>query len=149
MCLTLVIIEEKRLGVYMNRGNVSFRLYCEDEYVDKSGLISLVNRAIETKSKLICVSRPRRFGKSTAAQMLCAYYDRPCDSQKLFDDLEIARNPQINGDYKKYLNSFNVVSLNSRDDVLTLLVHYGYFSYNYEKGTIRIPNEEIHTEFNE
>ncbi|MEZ3486531.1 MAG: AAA family ATPase [Lachnospiraceae bacterium] len=39
---------------------------------------------------MTCVSRPRRSGKSYAAKMLCAYYDRSCDSSALFDDLEIA-----------------------------------------------------------
>ena len=52
--------------------------------------IDLVNQTIGTRGKLTCISRPRRFGKSYAAQMLCAYYDCSCDSRGLFDDKEIA-----------------------------------------------------------
>lgn len=78
------------MGIYINPGNEGFRTCRRTEYVDKSGLIAEVNQTIDTKQKLTCVSRPRRFGKSTAAQMLCAYYDQSCDSSELFDDLWIA-----------------------------------------------------------
>lgn len=72
------------MGIYLNPGNSGFQEIRNGRYVDKPGLISLVNRTIGTKQKLICISRPRRFGKSYAAQMLCAYYDRTCDSAGLF-----------------------------------------------------------------
>lgn len=75
--------------------------------MDKTGLIGMVNRTIDTAQKLTCISRPRRFGKSFAAQMLCAYYDRSCDSAALFDDLEIAQS----GEYRKYLNQYDVIYL--------------------------------------
>ena len=45
-------------------------------YVDKTMLIDFINKTLGTKEKLTCVSRPRRFGKSFATQMLCAYYDK-------------------------------------------------------------------------
>lgn len=83
----------------------------KNEYVDKTGLISLINDSIETNRKLTCVSRPRRFGKSTAAKMLCAYYDCSCDSSILFDDLEIALKPGLNANYKAHLNNYNVLFL--------------------------------------
>jgi len=35
----------------------------------------------------------------------------------------------------------------SSDDVLTLLIHLGYLSYNFEAKTARIPNEEVKSEF--
>ena len=76
-------------------------------YVDKSGLISFINKTLGTSAKLTCVSRPRRFGKSYAAQMLCAYYDKSCASEELFDDLEIAKDAS----YKKHLNQYDVVYL--------------------------------------
>ncbi len=57
--------------------------------------------------KLTCVSRPRRFGKSFAAKMLCAYYDCSCDSHALFDDKEIAQTVG----YLTHLNQYHVVSL--------------------------------------
>lgn len=62
-------------------------------------MIGVVNDALDSPMNLICVSRPRRFGKSYAAQMLCAYYDRTVDSHALFDGLAISRT----ADYERYL----------------------------------------------
>lgn len=99
------------MGIYLNPGNSGFQEIRNGRYVDKSGLISLVNRTIGTKQKLICISRPRRFGKSYAAQMLCAYYDRTCDSSGLFCDLSIALDEKLNGSYQKHLNKYDVIYL--------------------------------------
>ena len=99
--------------------------------MDKSGLIGLINDIIGTKQKLTCIGRPRRFGKSYAAQMLCAYYDKTCDSSALFDDLEIAVNPKINGSYQQHLNKYDVIYLDmtavigaadGKDDVVPFVV---------------------------
>lgn len=95
------------MGIYLNPGNSSFQEIRNDLYVDKSGLIALINRTINTPQKLTCISRPRRFGKSYVAKMLCAYYDKTCDSARLFDDLLIAANPH----YKKHLNQYNIIYL--------------------------------------
>ncbi len=99
------------MGTYLNPGNYAFTGIRNDIYVDKSGLIRLVNETIETPRRLTCVSRPRRFGKSFAAQMLCAYYDRCCDSSALFDDLEIAADPEYADSYRKHLNQYDVIYL--------------------------------------
>ena len=99
------------MGIYLNPGNSGFQEIRNGRYVDKSGLISLVNRAIGTKQKLTCISRPRRFGKSFAAQMLCAYYDRTCDSSGLFCDLAIATDEKLNDSYQKHLNKYDVIYL--------------------------------------
>ncbi|MCM1188214.1 MAG: ATP-binding protein [bacterium] len=99
------------MGIYLNPGNSGFQEIRNSRYVDKSGMIRLVNQVIGTKQKLICVSRPRRFGKSFAAQMLCAYYDRSCDSSALFDDLAIATDKNLNGSYLQHLNKYDVIYL--------------------------------------
>ena len=95
------------MGVYLNPGNAGFKSARAGKYVDKSGMIAVVNETIDKKEKLSCISRARRFGKSMAAQMLCAYYDRSVDSSDLFDDLEIAKDPS----YKEHLNKYNVIYL--------------------------------------
>ena len=97
------------MGTYLNPGNSGFEKIRNSIYVDKSGLIEAINRTIGTMQKLTCISRPRRFGKSFAAQMLCAYYDKTCDSAVLFDDLEIAEVP--GGSYRKHLNQYDVIYL--------------------------------------
>ena len=72
-------------GRYVNPGNKAFQLISNSNYVDKTMLIDLLNARIGTTDRLVCISRPRRFGKSFAAQMLCAYYDCSCDSHSLCD----------------------------------------------------------------
>lgn len=95
------------MGILINPGHAGFATIRASTYVDKSGLIAEMNRTLGTTEKLTCVSRPRRFGKSFAAKMLCAYYDATCDSHVLFDDLAIARDPS----YERHLNAYNVLYL--------------------------------------
>ena len=99
------------MGIYLNPGNQGFRVIRNGKYIDKSGLIGMVNRTIGLPKKLSCVSRPRRFGKSYAAQMLCAYYSVGCNSAPLFDDLEIAKDET----YRAHLNQYNVLVLDIAD----------------------------------
>lgn len=99
--------EAVQMSLYLNPGSEGFEEVLRTEYVDKTGLIGLTNRTIGTKQKLVCVSRPRRFGKSFAAQMLSAYYDRSCDSHALFDGLMVSQLP----DYEMRINQFNVIYL--------------------------------------
>ncbi|MCM1026580.1 MAG: ATP-binding protein [Roseburia sp.] len=95
------------MGTYLNPGNSGFKGIRNDIYVDKSGLIGLINQTIDTPRRLTCISRPRRFGKSFAAKMLCAYYDRTCDSARLFEDLAISGDER----YSDYLNRYDVIYL--------------------------------------
>ena len=77
-------------GIYINKGDEGFRSSRNSEYVDKSGLIAIVNSTLDTEQRFSCVTRSRRFGKTMAAKMLQAYYDKSCDSRSLFADSEIA-----------------------------------------------------------
>ena len=95
------------MGTYINKGNMAFREARNSEYIDKSGLIAVINGTIGSRRKFSCVSRSRRFGKSMAAEMLCAYYDQSCDSRELFADLEIARDPS----FEQHLNKYPVIYL--------------------------------------
>ena len=95
------------MGTYLNPGNSGFAEMLKSDYVDKTGLISLINGTIGTKKKLTCISRPRRFGKSYAAQMLCAYYDKTCDSHELFSEYTIAEDKS----YEKHINKYDVIYL--------------------------------------
>lgn len=77
-------------------------------YVDKTGLIACTNELLNTKEKYICVSRPRRFGKSMALEMLAAYYSSGCDSRELFTGFRIESDES----FPKYLNRYDVIYLN-------------------------------------
>ncbi|MCI9356368.1 MAG: AAA family ATPase [Lachnospiraceae bacterium] len=97
------------MGIYLNPGNDGFARAVRSEiYVDKTGLISCANRYMNTEQQYICVSRPRRFGKSMAVQMLAAYYSCGCDSGELFSGLEIENAPS----FLEHLNRHQVILLN-------------------------------------
>jgi len=93
------------MGVYINRGNEAFREVRNSEYVDKSGLVCVINSTLFTERRFTCVSRCRRFGKSMAAKMLAAYYDCSCDSRALFADLKIAHDAS----FDQHLNRYPVI----------------------------------------
>lgn len=95
------------MGMYLNPGNSGFKRILKDYYVDKTGMIELINNRIDSMANLICISRPRRFGKSYAARMLCAYYDCTCKSNNLFKNFEIS----VSDDYNEHLNQYNVIYL--------------------------------------
>jgi len=101
------------MGTYINIGNVGFQRARNSEYVDKSGLISVVNKTLFTEHCFSCITRSRRFGKSMAAKMLCAYYDQSCDSRSLFTDLKIASDPS----FEEHLNKYPVIYLDLSDFV--------------------------------
>ncbi len=78
--------------MYINDGKLNFQNILLSEYIDKSSLISYTNKSLNSPStKFLCVSRPRRFGKSYTANMLAAYYSKGCDSHDLFSKLEISK----------------------------------------------------------
>jgi hypothetical protein len=96
------------MGIYLNPGNVGFqKTLSADIYVDKSMLISKLNKFIDKSNQYICVSRPRRFGKTIATNMLCAYYSKGCDSRELFAKLKISKAKN----YEKYLNKLNFIKI--------------------------------------
>ncbi len=97
------------MGIYLNPGNKGFWEAIRSKiYIDKTNLIACTNERINTKEKYICVSRPRRFGKSMALEMLAAYYSRGCESGELFAGRKIAQD----GNFQKYLNQYDVIYLN-------------------------------------
>ena len=100
------------MGSYLNPGNFSFRGSLRSKiYVDKSELIVKTNDALCTEQKYICVSRPRRFGKSMAANMLAAYYDRSENTEELFHNLAISKDKS----YKENLNQYDVIKINMQE----------------------------------
>ena len=96
------------MGIYVNPGDKEYTLAVNDDiYIDKTDLIRHTNDRLGKASRYLCVSRPRRFGKSMAADMLCAYYSRGCDSARLFAGRKIEEVPS----YTQHLNQHNVIRL--------------------------------------
>lgn len=98
------------MGIYLNPNNIDFynAVNHSQIYVDKTDLIKYTNNVLFGEQKFICVSRPRRFGKSMAANMLTAYYSKGCDSREMFSNLKISKSET----FEKHLNKYNVIHIN-------------------------------------
>jgi hypothetical protein len=96
------------MGIYLNPGNERFQSVLRSEiYIDKTGMLEYTNKVMETEQRYLCVSRPRRFGKSITADMIAAYYGKDCDSKVLFQNLKIS---QVSG-YEEHLNKYYVIQV--------------------------------------
>lgn len=94
------------MGRFVNPDNSAFQVALNSRiYMDKTGLIEYTNSVLDTTNAYICNSRPRRFGKSYAANMLAAYYSKGADSEQMFSGLQISRET----DFKKHLNKYDVI----------------------------------------
>ena len=97
------------MGIFLNPDNTNFQKALNSKiYVDKTEMIRLTNEIINTEQQYVCISRPRRFGKSMAANMLVAYYSRGCDSRELFKNYKIANDAS----FEQHLNQYNVIHIN-------------------------------------
>lgn len=96
------------MGIYLNSSS-PYSLY-KSEYtrpyfVDKSKLLRELMPLVEQGNAHVCITRPRRFGKTVMANMIGAFFSKGADSSDIFDTLQIARDK----DYRKYLNQYNVI----------------------------------------
>lgn len=99
------------MGIYLNPGNDTFSVISHSKmYIDKTGIINFTNNYIGEIRPYIASSRPRRFGKTIAAETLAAYYSKGCDSRELFHGLKISQLAS----FEKYLNKFDVILMDLR-----------------------------------
>lgn len=124
------------MGIYINKGNEGFRRALNGEYVDKTGMIDIINKTLDTERSLTCVTRSRRFGKTMAIDMLRAYYDKSCDSRSLFEGLMAARCET----FDQHLNRYPVLNLDITDFVTR---------YNYDKAIVKYIQRNIMNELYE
>lgn len=112
------------MGIYLNPKKSAFQKALNSQiYVDKSELIAYTNKVLDSEQQYVCVSRPRRFGKSMAANMLAAYYGRGADSKEEFKKLKIGEDDS----FSVHLNQYNVIFLNMQD----------FLSENHDVGSMR------------
>ena len=96
------------MGIFLNPGNEGFQSALKSQiYIDKTKMLEYTNAVLDSEQRYICVSRPRRFGKSIAAEMLVAYYGKGCDSEGLFQNLKIASDRH----FKEHLNKYDVIHM--------------------------------------
>ena len=135
------------MGGYLNPGSDLLEMALRSQiFVDKSGLIEKTNRCVRTLQRYICVSRPRRFGKSMGVDMLAAYYDRSVDTKELFQELKISSTKE----YEKHLNQYDVLKINMQeflsateniDQMLRMLNDYLLFDLKEQYGQVRFRDE--------
>lgn len=98
------------MSIYINtnKGLENYKMLKRGKYfVDKSQIIEIINQRINTNDRFICITRPRRFGKSSIADMLSAYYTKNYDSKDIFNELNISKSSS----YLENLNKYNVINI--------------------------------------
>ena len=136
------------MGSYLNPGSIEFEECLNSEiYVDKTGLLIQTNRLLRTKQKFVCISRPRRFGKSMAADMLAAYYGQGENTEELFRGLKISEAPT----FHQHLNQYDVIKINmqeflsttkSVEEMLKMLSDYLVWDLKETYAAVRLRDEK-------
>lgn len=125
------------MGIYLDPGNESFRsAISSDIYVDKTGLLEILNDRLGKEKRFFAVSRARRFGKSMVAGMIKAYYSIGCDSREIFAPYRIARST----DFEEHLNKYHVLHI----DMATYLNAAGK-----DENPVDLMNDEVLKDFRE
>ena len=138
------------MGIYLNPGSDRYEEALRTEiYVDKTNMISFLNSVVNTKRKYVAVSRPRRFGKTTTADMISADYDCSINARDLFEDKKISTNPKLyeagregkKSPWDIYLNKFYVIHVNMVD-LATETGSIPEMLFSLEKAVMRELREE-------
>jgi hypothetical protein len=100
------------MGIFLNRGIEEFKRVVNSElYVDKTDMIDFFNKAINTEQSYVCVSRPRRFGKSITANMIAAYFEKGSDSRELFQGRKLSETEN----WDRNMNKYDVIRIDLAD----------------------------------
>ena len=78
------------------------RISTEKLFVDKSYIISDLVNFINTGARFLCVTRPRRFGKTVNANMISSFFGRTFDQKKLFSSLAVGADSAAMAHCGKY-----------------------------------------------
>ena len=126
------------MGIYINSGNENLKVALNSEiFIDKSLILQKFCRLLNTNQRFICVSRPRRFGKTMVRDLMTAYFSKGCDSLELFSGLQISKEPN----FKENLNKFNVITIDlgafystaqEKKDILKNLKEYLFDDFREE-----------------
>lgn len=113
------------MGIFLNGISPyrKFQAVATDTYfVDKTALVEELIPALGKEQRFLCITRPRRFGKTVMANMVASFFGKGMDSSGLFGQLEIAQSTQ----YRKHLNSHHVIYIDFSEmpETCTSYAHY-------------------------
>lgn len=98
------------MGTYLN-SITPYTLYKSESlspyFVDKTLMLSELFPYVSAGNRHICITRPRRFGKTIMANMISSFFQKASDSSDVFDSLTIS---QVD-DYRRYKNQYNVIRI--------------------------------------
>lgn len=102
------------MGIYLNSKRAYNLCKIDTEqpyYVDKSQILEEIIPLVENGGSQICITRPRRFGKTVMANMISSYFSQACDADEIFNKLKISQY----ADYQKHLNRYRVIHISFND----------------------------------
>lgn len=98
------------MGTYLN-SITPYTLYKSESlspyFVDKTLMLRELFPYVSAGNRHICITRPRRFGKTIMANMISSFFQKASDSSDVFDNLTISQMD----DYRKYKNQYNVIRI--------------------------------------
>ena len=98
------------MGTYLN-SITPYTLYKSESlspyFVDKTLILRELFPYVSAGNRHICITRPRRFGKTIMANMISSFFQKASDSSDVFDSLTIS---QVD-DYRRYKNQYNVIRI--------------------------------------
>lgn len=123
------------MGVYLN-SKTAYTLYKNETeklyFVDKTEMLKELFPLVRAGNNHICITRPRRFGKTVTANMIASFFSKSCDADSVFRKLCIAQA----ADYKNYLNQYMVIHI-SFNDISGQCFSYSQYIKRIEERLIR------------
>lgn len=96
------------VGMFLNSRGICdrYRMVTNGRYfVDKTALLEEIIPLLGQEQRFVCITRPRRFGKTIMANMIGSFFEKGMDNRKIFDELEISKSDQ----YENYIGRYNVI----------------------------------------
>lgn len=93
-------------------------------FVDKTEILDELIPLLNTENRFICVTRPRRFGKTAAANLIASFFSKGCDSRELFKKLKVGGRL----DFEEHINQYNVITIDFSKMPLTCNSYEDYIT---------------------
>ena len=115
------------MGFYLNNNGCyeAYKFIAQMTYfVDKTEILDELIPVLNTENRFVCVTRPRRFGKTAAANMIASFFSKGCDSRGLFKKLKVGSR----ADFEEHINQYNVITVDFSKMPLTCNSYEDYIT---------------------